>query len=148
MAPILCERCSSSTSFPDGVFGFPLKSRYSGGVWGGEGTQGNRMSVTGTPGRWALRGRGGAILVASRVPPGWSRRRRVVGFSRMTASEWTGRSSVSDQRPGDVICMSGMSPQSCRSLAALVSRVCSNNGHSHFLEYLTVVLLQKYSNKS
>ena len=33
-----------------------------------------------------------------------------VGFSQMTASEWTGRSSVTDQRPGDVICMSGMGP--------------------------------------
>ena len=44
-----------------------MKARYSGGVWGGEGTQGNRMSVTGTPGRWALRGRGGAISATSRV---------------------------------------------------------------------------------
>lgn len=39
MAPFLYERCSRSSIFPDGVFGLPLKARYSGGVRGVEGTQ-------------------------------------------------------------------------------------------------------------
>ena len=67
-APYRGERRSRTSAFRVDAGGFPLKSRYSGRVWGGEDIQGNRMFVTGTPGRRALRGRVGAILASFRVP--------------------------------------------------------------------------------
>ena len=66
IASLIRERHSSSTSSPDGVFGLPLKSRYSGGVWGGEGTQYDGTTEAGTPGSGALWGSGGTILTQSR----------------------------------------------------------------------------------
>ena len=78
LAPFLCERCSRSSAFRLEASEFPLKARYSGGVWGGEGAQGNRMSVTETPGRRALWGTEGAIR-GRPGSPGAGLRRRVVG---------------------------------------------------------------------
>ena len=89
MAPILRKRHSVTSTFRLEATGLPLKARYSGGVWGGEGAQGNRMSVTETPGRWVLRGREGAILATARGhgPESATTGRRVRrAFSRMSAS--------------------------------------------------------------
>jgi hypothetical protein len=72
------ERCSGSSAFRFGASEFPLKARYSGGVWGAEGAQGNRMSATETPGRLALWGQRGAVCRRS-GSPGAGLRRRVVG---------------------------------------------------------------------
>ena len=68
VASYLCESISGSSASGLDATALPPKSRYSGRVWGGEGTQGNRMSVTGTPGRRALRGRVGAIMASFGVP--------------------------------------------------------------------------------
>jgi hypothetical protein len=56
-APFLCKRCSRSSAFVHEANEFPLKARYSGGVWGGEGCPGQpdvgdgNAREAGTPGQ-------------------------------------------------------------------------------------------------
>ena len=84
-AAFLHERCLRTSAFGIEAARFPLKSRYSGDVRGGEGTEGYRLSVTGTPGSQALRWRERPVL-GSPCHPGRSWRERPCGDGSSGAS--------------------------------------------------------------